>query len=234
MAKIYGLQGNITGKLGNSVMAVRNGEQIVRQYQPIVANPSTAAQVEARAKLKLMSQLSAVMAPYIAIPRVGAVSSRNRFVSENYGSATYSENTANINMSSVKLTKSVLGIATPTVTRAGSVLTFLFASNPGDYDRIVYVVISKGNDAELRAIGSVTSSDKESGFTATMEAVPGGETYVYAYGVRLNTEAARTIFGNMTCPTGADIAKLLVTSKLTMNDVSLSETVFTTPTTSGE
>ena len=53
MAKMYGFSGKVTGKKGDAVFAVRNGEQIIRQYNPIVANPSTQKQVDARAALKL-------------------------------------------------------------------------------------------------------------------------------------------------------------------------------------
>ena len=110
MAKIYGLFGSMTGKVADVVMSVRNGEQIARKYQPIVTNPNTPAQVEARAKLKLMSQLSAVMASVIAIPRKGNVSSRNGFVKKNYQSLTYASQQADIALANVQLTDSVVAM----------------------------------------------------------------------------------------------------------------------------
>lgn len=46
------------GKLGGVVFAVRNGMQVVREYQPVVANPRTSAQILQRAKVNLVGQLS--------------------------------------------------------------------------------------------------------------------------------------------------------------------------------
>lgn len=100
----------MTGKLADVVMAVRNGEQVARKYQPIVFNPSTPAQVAQRAKMKLMSQLSAVMGDVIAIPRSGNVSSRNLFTKKNFALTRYSsaENQAEIELADVQLTAGVL------------------------------------------------------------------------------------------------------------------------------
>ena len=87
--KLNGFVGKGTGKLGASVFAISGGEQIVRQYNPKVANPNTDAQVEQRAKLKLMSQLAADMATSIAFRKKGLVSARNQFVSVNIGKCTF-------------------------------------------------------------------------------------------------------------------------------------------------
>lgn len=53
MAKITGLIGSGHGKLGNTVMTVRRGQQIARVYQPVVANPKSARQQLSRAKMRL-------------------------------------------------------------------------------------------------------------------------------------------------------------------------------------
>lgn len=58
MAKIYGINGRITGKVGNTVFAVDGGIQVARQYNPIVANPRTAAQQVQRLKVNLAGQMS--------------------------------------------------------------------------------------------------------------------------------------------------------------------------------
>lgn len=59
--KLYGMAGKGTGRVGSMVYAVRKGEQIVRQYNPNVANPNTRPQVVQRAKFKLLSQLVAAI-----------------------------------------------------------------------------------------------------------------------------------------------------------------------------
>ncbi len=58
MAKIYGMNGVATGRRGNDVFAVTNGTQIVRQYQPVVANPRTDAQLRQRAKMNTAGRFS--------------------------------------------------------------------------------------------------------------------------------------------------------------------------------
>lgn len=58
MAKIYGINGKITGKVGNTVFAVDGGIQVARQYNPIVANPRTAAQQVQRLKVNMAGQMS--------------------------------------------------------------------------------------------------------------------------------------------------------------------------------
>lgn len=228
MAKIYGLFGSMTGKLADTVMAVRNGEQIARKYQPVVSNPNTPAQVAVRAKLKLMSQLSAVMAPYIAMPRQGAVSSRNIFTKENFKSATYSENMASITLTNVKLTKSVVSLPPLEVTREGASITVGLDGNAGVViNRVVYALFRKMADNTLRAVESKVIDAPGSGnsFTATFTAeTASGDFVIYAYGVRDNTEAARAVFGNMEAPVAETIAKLVVTRTLTESDITLTET----------
>lgn len=51
--------------MGNAVFRARSGQQVVTQYNPIVANPNTAAQQNGRARFKLVSQLAVVFAPYL-------------------------------------------------------------------------------------------------------------------------------------------------------------------------
>lgn len=68
MAKITGLIGSGHGKLGNTVMTVRRGQQIARVYQPVVANPKSARQQLSRAKMRLAV---ATLRPFIYALRAG-------------------------------------------------------------------------------------------------------------------------------------------------------------------
>lgn len=227
MAKIYGLFGSMTGKLADTVMSVRNGEQIARKYQPVVFNPSTPAQIAQRAKLKLLSQMSAVMAPVIAIRREGSVSSRNLFTKKNFPLVNYSSETASVDIASIQLTSSVVGLGTVELARvADGVLAYIVTSEaPTDVDRVVYSLFEKGSDNKLRFVGSLVATSE--GATADWQVkFPLRETecVVLAYAVRDNTEAARATFGNMQTVTAEEIAKLLVTRTLTETDVTLTET----------
>ena len=222
MAKIYGLFGTMKGKVADVVMSVRNGEQIARRYQPVVYNPSTPAQVATRAKLKLLSQLSAVMAPVIAIPRVGTVSSRNMFTKENYPLSTFTTDQADITLANVQLTKSVVDLPNVTATRESSNLQVGLEAitAPVDVNRVVYSVFAKDANSKLRLIGSAvaTTAGNNNTWTTTLPAV-GAELVVYAYGIRDNTERARATFGNMETVTAETVAKLIVTRSLLESDV---------------
>lgn len=232
MAKIYGLFGSMQGKVADVVMAVRNGEQIVRKYQPVVSNPKSEAQVAARAKLKLMSQLSAVMAPVIAIPKKGAVSSRNMFVKTNYPAATFSDNQADVTLNQIKLTRSVVAMPSLITSREGTQLTVRLAGSTSlDVNRIVYCVFFKQENNELRYGGSqvATEAGESNVFQTTIQLGNAADTLViYAYGVRDNTEAARVIFGNMQALTAESVAKVIVTRTLLETDVTLTDTSATT------
>lgn len=229
MAKIYGLFGTMTGKLADTVMSVRNGEQIARKYQPVVFNPSTPAQIEQRAKLKLMSQLSAVMGPVIAIRKKGSVSSRNLFTKKNFKALSYANGTASVNLTAVQLTSSVVALPRLDLTRESSTLTLAIDTiDKLDVNRVCYAVFRKQTDGKLRLLAAPTveASDDNYDFSTTVNM--GGqsaEVVVYAYGVRDNSEAARVIFGDMETPMTMDIARLVTTSTLTETDVTLTETV---------
>lgn len=217
----------MTGKVADVVMSVRNGVQVVRKYQPHVENPKSEGQVEARAKLKLLAQLGAVVAPYIAIPKIGMVSSRNQFTKLNYPLTTFSQDEANIVLTGVQLTKSVVGLPQIQATR-GSGLTINVTLTAADQDvsRVVYVAFSKGTDSKLRFAGStVISSSANFHWDGQMSvATDTEELVVYAYGMRDNTENARTVFGNMEAVTAETVASLMVSRTLLETDVTLTET----------
>lgn len=96
MAKLYGIGGFATGKKGDTVFAVRNGVQIIRQYNPDIKDPDTASQREVRAKFKLMSQLADTYSPLLLFRRKKMVSPRNQFIKKNFPLAYYESDTAHL------------------------------------------------------------------------------------------------------------------------------------------
>lgn len=217
----------MTGKLADTVMAVRNGEQIARKYQPVVYNPSTEAQVAQRAKLKLISQISAVMAPVIAIPKIGAVSSRNRFTKVNFPALTYLSNEAGVTLTDIQLTSSAVGLNEVFVTRGESVINAGIVNGAQvNADRVVYAAFAKHADKSLTLLGTAVANELGETFDWGVT-FPNynGEVVVYAYSVRDNTDAARAKFGNYETLTGETVATLLVTRTLTESDVTVSKTV---------
>lgn len=206
-------------------MVVRNGTQIVRKYQPVVHNPNTVKQVAARARLKLMSQLASVMAPVLAIPRQGTVSQRNRFVSLNYGASSVNDGIAEINLVDVKLTKSVVSFPGLVVSRSEGNITVQTSAGMGGLSRVIYALFTKEEDNTLRLRETAVVSEPGVGlvwaYTTTARNVP---YVVYGYGIRDNTETARTTFGNMQVIQAEEVAKLIATRVLTEDDVTVTET----------
>lgn len=81
--KLYGMAGKGSGRMGSMVYVVRKGEQVVRQYNPKIMNPSTDRQVEQRAKFKLLTQLGQILADGLLLVPRGAETKRNRFMAVN-------------------------------------------------------------------------------------------------------------------------------------------------------
>lgn len=227
MSKIYGLQGYLTGKLGNTVFAIRNGEQIARMYNPVVANPKSENQVATRAKLKLLSQLSAAVASVIAIRRKGAVSARNLFISRNFQFSDYADSIADINQADIQLTNSSMGLPGFSADRSsGSAIAVELSEDASqNYDRVVYVVLRRTDAGGIAPMASllVSNSGANGTFPGSLPYVS-GMISVHAYGIRLNTEASRTAFGNLHINTAEAVAKLVVSRTYSENDFSLSET----------
>lgn len=94
------------GKRGG-IIYYKVGDTILsREYTPHVANPNTLKQVQQRAKIKLLSQIGALLRPFIAIFPSSGKSSRSIFAQLNYPKITAPSTTAEIDYSSVSLTDS--------------------------------------------------------------------------------------------------------------------------------
>ena len=222
----------MTGKLADTVMSVRNGEQIARKYQPVVYNPSTAAQVAQRAKMKLISQLSAIFAPVIAIPRRGPVSSRNLFTKKNFSLLTFDNDTAAINLSSIQLTESVVGIPYLVFRQGETDLTVELSAAIEGIDRMVYAEFQRLEDGSLEYVDSVVVNTPgvNERFTATFPLAPIGlsenDNLLYlAYGIRFNSESARVNYDDLNVLSAEMVANLIANRTLTESDVTLTKTV---------
>lgn len=77
MAKIFGLNGIIRGRQGNNVFSVQNGVQVLKQYQPAVANPRTNAQTIQRTKFALAGKMSAAT-PSVALSGMLGANARDK------------------------------------------------------------------------------------------------------------------------------------------------------------
>lgn len=216
-----------SGKLGATVFAVNSGVQIAREYQPKVTNPNTEAQQDTRARFKLMSQLSAVMAPVIAIKKEGLKTARNQFQSINFGIVQYENENASINLNQVQLTKSNRSFAGFSADRSGgaAIAVELDASMAATANRVVYIAYEKQNDGTLGLLGSkVCSVAGDDGKFADTLPYTNKSVVLYAYAIKDTDESVTVKFGNLIAPSAEKVAKLLVSSSENMNAVNLTKT----------
>lgn len=227
MGKINPILGKISGKIGALVYATQNGENIVREKPATVFNPNTALQVESRAKLKLMSQLTAVVSPVIAIKKEGNKNGRNLFISLNYGKCGYSEDAATVNLNQIQLTKGVASIAEFTANResATKIAVSLNEDMSERLDKVIYVCLEKQVDGSLNIRDSkVIAAAGQNGDFAGELAYTDKAVVIYAYGMKENTDKAKASFGSMSAPTAEQVAKLLASRTISTSDVTLTST----------
>lgn len=150
MAKFHGvISGKGSGKLGNVVLRIRRGQQIVATYNPVVANPKSKGQSDQRAKFKLMTQLAAVMDFALAMPRTVGGTMRNAFVSYNFPLTAISDidgkDAAVIPLEEIQLTKSTspfVGEIAAELSTVGNVSTLSVEVRGANeaYDLVQYAV----------------------------------------------------------------------------------------------
>lgn len=225
--KIYSILGKMKGKIGNIVVSSVNGQVVGREYNPNVANPNTQMQQNTRSKFKLASQLSAAMAPVIAIRKDGPKSARNQFVKQNFDTINYNTGVASINLNQVQLTKSNTPFAGFNADRSAGVYIYveLNADSAAALTRVVYIEYVKTSDGALQLFDSVIASiPGDDGKFPAQLAYTDAEVLLYAYGIKDLDSGITTKFGDMTAPNAEQVAQLLVASTENMASVQLTKT----------
>ena len=227
MAKMLYALGKASGKLGGQVLAVRAGQQIVRQRPVEVANPNTPGQVASRSKLKLLSQVGASLESVIAIPKAGMVSSRNKFTSANYRYTTYDGSVADLELANMQLTDSAVGLPGFSVTRsqAEGIEIELKESAAGNFARVAYVVVQVLDSGALAPFASIvqTTPGNNGTFPATLPYTD-APISVHAYGMRDASAEASANYGGYQVVDAEGLARLVSTRTLKESDYTLSET----------
>lgn len=151
--KSTGLFGKNSGRVGGVVFSNYRGEQVVRSYQPKVANPNTAGQVAQRAKFKLVSQVSTSLKREITmsfVPSVAKETPRNAFVKEMLKKTHYSNNKAVLPIEDVVLTNSrTVGFSSLSATQ--QVIMATLAPGYTDKARVRMVFIGYYDGGEIVA-----------------------------------------------------------------------------------
>lgn len=242
MAIQTSLFGKISGKIGAVVFSTSGGETISREYNPHVANPNTEAQIDQRARMKIMSQLSAALAPVIAMRKDGLVSARNKFVQRNFASSYASGGIAQISYENVQLTSGNAGlpqikwgISTSEGRRS---LCAYFDDEPSEnISRIVFCLFLKTDEGKLSYVSSQIISERGPGdFGGFFEAYFGNiavnpqtgelsKSYViYAYGMSDTSERATVQYGNLNVQNATDVARLIATRSISYEDYQFTQT----------
>lgn len=236
MGKVTSLYGKTTGKIGSIVFSTSGGETIAREYNPHVANPNTQAQIDQRSRMKLMSQLSAVLAPVIVMTKEGLVSRRNKFVKKNFGNSYALNGTAQISYENIQLTEGSIGL--PQV--IGSIelnaetgvneLTVYLATEPAlNVARVVYNIFEKTDEAKMQFLYSAISESRsvDNKYFPVVEAAStfeNKELVIYAYGMIDTSEKATANFGNMNVSNGSDLAVLVASRSISYEDYQFTQT----------
>lgn len=236
MGKVTSLYGKTTGKIGSIVFSTSGGETIAREYNPHVANPNTSAQIDQRARMKLMSQISAALAPSLAYTKEGLVSARNKFVKRNFDSTYALNGEAQCSYENLQLTEGNLGLPGITIqgtsAASGRTIGFGFLEEPSaNISRVVWNVFQKSEEGKLNFVKSVIVSQRivgQSYFGGSMENLPQGDLVIYAYGMIDTSESATARYGELNVITGSDLAKLVATRSISYTDYQFTQTRGTT------
>lgn len=234
MGKTTSMWGKTTGKVGGLVYATAGGEQIVREYNPNVANPSTQAQVDQRARMKLMSQLSAALSPVLAMTKDGLVSKRNKFTKINFPASYALNGTAQITYENVQITEG--NTALPALGGEGSVegnamtiMVGLSANPSATINRIVYCLFKKTNEGKLEYLTSQINNTRstpgvQAWFVSQFPGLPVAEYVIFAYGMSDTSERATATYGDLNVITASDLARLVATRAISFSDYQFTQT----------
>lgn len=228
MAIQQSLFGKINGKIGGVVFSTSGGIQITREYNPNVANPNTQAQVNQRARMKLMSQLSSAMAPVITMQKMGLVSARNQFTKRNFGYSYVSDGEAQVSYENLQLTQG--NAALPRIIYGGSGGNYfleLQESADASISRVVWIAYRKTAEGKLQFIYSAIeeTAGADGKFKHQLPAGWLTDNYVfYAYGMKDMNAKATAQYGNLNVTTANDLATLVATRKISLTDYQFTQT----------
>lgn len=228
MAIQQSLFGKINGKIGGVVFSTSGGVQITREYNPNVANPNTKAQVNQRARMKLMSQLSSAMAPVITMQKMGLVSARNQFTKRNFGYSYASNGQAQISYENIQLTQG--NAALPRINFGGSSGNYyleLEDSADASISRVVWIVYKKTAEAKLQFFYSAIEENAgaDGKFKHDLPGEMSADNYVfYAYGMKDLSAKATAQYGELNVTTANDLATLIASRKISMTDYQFTQT----------
>lgn len=234
MARLEGITGGLSGKMGSAVFRQSGGKTIASQYQPIVKNPNTEGQQAQRAKFKLMSQLAAVMSrgfgSFIIKTRAekGKSTQRNAFVQANFPLVEVTTDnqqvTATIPMEQLKLTSSFRNMPSMVLTSSSEdgIIVSFSQEIPTEITTVRFVVV--GYVGGVATITQITDVPRAQIANLSIS-VPSGKYTVLAYGL-IPSESAKTSIDldNIHTPDDEDFISAIELNAMVANG-SMAETI---------
>ena len=174
-----GYLGPQIGKLGPAVGFLWKGRNIYRSHNPFVRNPKTPAQVEARAKFKLLAQTARLLSPAINLGYAyKADAERNTtralFTRENYHLLSYDQGQPDIDMTLLSLADGPLTpVAFGTPSLSDLTLTVPIANSYSgigcalDSDRVHLLVANRSKDMAILVSAARTDTQLQASLPDT-------------------------------------------------------------------
>lgn len=224
--KLAGLVGTGSGKLGSSVFATVSGQQIVRQYQPVVSNPATVAQTAQRAKLKLMSQIGAAMAPVIVMRKDGLVSARNKFIKRNIANASVEQGTASVDVPELQITDGVGNVGDVQSIYAQGAVNVMVSNLDPNASRVVYILFRRNDDGTLSLFGSSVKNveGSPSDYTQATFAAGPRKSVAYVYTISDVDGRATARFNQYNVNDAVEVASLVAGRSINIDEYRFSGT----------
>ncbi len=174
-----GYLGPQIGKLGPAVGFLWKGRNIYRSHNPFVRNPKTPAQVEARAKFKLLAQTARLLSPAINLGYAyKADAERNTtralFTRDNYHLLSYDQGQPDIDMTLLSLADGPLTpVAFGTPSLSDLTLTVPIANSYSgigcalDSDRVHLLVANRSKDMAILVSAARTDTQLQASLPDT-------------------------------------------------------------------
>ena len=174
-----GYLGPQIGKLGPAVGFLWKGRNIYRSHNPFVRNPKTPAQVEARAKFKLLAQTARLLSPAINLGYAyKADAERNTtralFTRDNYHLLSYDQGQPDIDMTLLSLADGPLTpVAFGTPSLSDLTLTVPIANSYSgigcalDSDRVHLLVANRSKDMAILVSAARTDTQLQAALPDT-------------------------------------------------------------------
>lgn len=233
--KLAGIVGTGSGKLGSSVFATVSGQQIVRQYQPVVSNPATEAQTAQRAKMKLMSQLGAAMAPVIVMKKDGLVSARNKYIQRNIQNASVLQGTASVDVPALQITDGVGNVGEVDAIFASNSVNVTISDIDPNAKRVVFILFRKNDDGTLSLFGSAVKPVEGSPSDYTQHTFAAGprKSVAYVYTIADVDGRATARFEQYSVNDAVQVASLVAGRSINVDEYRFSGTAGAITTSNG-